>query len=462
MRDPVHYLAVTAFVMLGITLLWRRAAHIAVTTLVAAIGLGCLDVGKHGVDIGVTIYIEDIVCLLLISAAVIAVLRKGQFPHMRSWPAFALSALLAINFARGALEYGLKPAGNDARSFAYFIVPSVAWILLRPATAVNAALVAKWLSAVGCILTIVAVARWSGALAMPQKFIDDLSAEWAQVPERELSRVVTAEYAMLIGQSLLAFAYLQLRYGVRAWRTCVIVILTATIVCLQHRSVWVATLVGLIWLAVASFLASQKHLVQFVSSAGVAWGLTLVALFVFGSTDRLESLIRVNITETQQQSSTWNWRIDGFSEAVDRLFSSSMSEILVGPPSGRDLRLTATQASLYIHSRYVETLAHYGTFGAVVLLIWLFSVARKLGGWLHTPPGQGHEAHAARAILQALLLSQLTYFVAYSGGIAQGALTGLIWIAAECVGTRRNKRIAVARLQRRPSELYTVAPKVTV
>ena len=122
----------------------------------------------------------------------------------------------------------------------------------------------------------------------------------------------------------------------------------------------------------------------------------------------------------------------GFAEAMDRLFSSDTSEIVFGPPSGRDLGSDASSmASVYIHSRYVETVARYGVLGGLLLLIWLVAVARKVGGgWVRARSWGSRPMSVETTFLQALLLSQLTYFVAYSGGLIPGGVIGLIWLAA--------------------------------
>jgi hypothetical protein len=424
MRDPVQYLALIALLVIGATLLWQYAVQIALTAVVVAIGLDCLQLAKEGIDIGITVYVGDIACLVLLSAGTVVLLRKGRFPDGSSWPVFALFALLTVNLARGASEFGLKPAGNGARiHLAYFIVPSVAWILLRPITRVDPRRLASWLGVLGCTFTIFAVCRWTGALPVPQEVIEGNF--------REVVRVLPAEYAMVIGQSLLAIISLQLIQGVRFWRICLAAILAAATVALQHRSVWGSTFVGLMWLAARSLRSSEKRWLQLAGSTFIGLALALITLSLTGGIDRIVPLVRANLDETRQQESTWNWRVHGFYEATDQLFSSDAFEIIVGPPSGRGWEsIAAGSASVNVHSRYVETLTYYGISGVVVLLIWLFTVARKVGGWVRPSPGEDPAMRVDTAFLQALLLSQLTYFVAYSGGIMQGTITPLIWLAA--------------------------------
>jgi len=426
MRDPVQLLALIAIVAIGTVLLWRYAVGIVLIVLAIAIGLDCLMLGKEGMDVGINVYVDDVACVVLLSAGVLVAWRKGRFPDSSSWPAFTLFALMAVNLDRGVSEFGWKPAGNGARNLLYLIVPSVALLLLRPALRVNPQRLANLLAGFGSALTAIALCRWAGVLSIPLVAPDDVVREF-----REVVRTLGADDALVIGQSLLAIVCLQLIDGVKLWRTCLAAILAATTVALQHRSVWVSTCVGLMWLAASSLRSSEKRWRQLAGSTFIGLTVAAGAVSSTGTAGDVVSLITANIDETQRQNSTWSWRVNGFLEATDRLFSSGTFEMLLGPPSGRDLGSSGSFASVHIHNRYVVMLAYYGVLGGLVLLLWLFAVGRKVGGWIRTHPGGGPEMHAGTAFLQALLLSQLTYFVVYTGGIVQGGITALIWLAAE-------------------------------
>lgn len=421
--SPLQYLLLAVLVAVAALiagLLLQYPILVALIAVGAAIAVDFLELIPDGIDVGINVYIDDIACLVLLVTGIIVILRKGRLPEKSTWPVFALFGLMVINLARGASDFGLKPAGNGARNFAYLTVPSFAWLLLGPVARVDPRRLANWLGVLGCTLTIVALCRWAGVLPMPKMDFEDF---------RELPRALPAEYAIVIGQSLLAIGYLQTTRGVRWWGICLAGVLASTTFALQHRSVWVSTFLGVTWLAVRTLKVSQRFWLQLAVTAFAGF----LVISIFAGPDnihRVVALAQANFEETQQQDSTWSWRVKGYAEATDRVFSGDALETLLGPPSGRDLGSSADFASVHIHSRYVDTLAYYGVVGAIVLIIWLSSITKRVGRWVRDRREASREMHVGTAFLQALLLSQLTYFVPYSGGMIQGAITALIWLAA--------------------------------
>jgi hypothetical protein len=433
--------AVVVLAIVGV-LLWEYPIHIAVVAVVVAVALDVLLVVSYGMELGINVYADDIACLALLSAGACVGLRTIRFSRGRCWPVCTLFVLVLINFTRGTSEYGLNPAGNGSRSLTYLIVPSVALMFLRPALRVPPQYLALWLTGLGCALTIVAGCRWAGVLPIPEQVLDEFG-------RRSVVRVLPAEYALLNGQALLAIVALQLIRGIRWWKVAIAATLATTTVALQHRTVWASTMIGLMWLGAGSFRSSQKRWFQLAGTMCIALTVAIMTLFATDGIDRARLLLQTNLIETQQEDSTWSWRVDGFAEATERLFSSDTSEIVFGPPSGRDLGADVNMASVYIHSRYVETLAHYGVLGGLLLLFWLVAVARKVGGWARLCSWEGRPMNVETTFLQALLLSQLTYFVSYSGGLPQGVVIGLIWFAATTETEHGHESVLNAAVARR-------------
>jgi hypothetical protein len=248
---------------------------------------------------------------------------------------------------------------------------------------------------------------------------------------RAVVRVLPAEYAFIIGQALIGIFGLQLIRGFRPIGLIIASFFAALVFALQHRSVWVATTAGLVWLAFRSPRVVRREWLKFSSLVlFLTTALVLYPLVASKSFERGLNLVRVNVAEAEQQESTWTWRVDGYSEATERLFSSGLSETVIGPPIGADLTDKASEASLTIHDRYIFVLVYYGVTGLIFLLLWLaLSAARihMLGGRAdHSDRG----ARITKVILEALLVSVLVYMVPYNGEELEGLLMGAIWLAS--------------------------------
>jgi hypothetical protein len=247
---------------------------------------------------------------------------------------------------------------------------------------------------------------------------------------------------LILCQALLGAFCLWLARGFKRWWAAALAVgFVVEILFLQDRSVWAATIVGLVWFAVRT--VGSSHKLWLGVTIGTLFALVFLIAVVPGVGNTVGNLIGANLQEVEGSRSTWAWRTKGFEEAIDRTFSGSTAEMLIGPPAGRNLGSGASFASVIIHDRYVDTLAYYGIVGEILLVVWLLLVARSLGPWGPLRHQQDREYEAGRAFLQALLLSTLTFFVPYSGGLPLGTAIGLMWAVA-MKGPAKRKGIRVS------------------
>jgi hypothetical protein len=255
-------------------LTWRYPAPVALVALAAGIALDCLQTGVTGFNLGVTVYPDDFVCVFMFTAGVISAVKNRQISLRTSWPMYILFALGLCNLIRGSVAFGIKPAGNGARNLMYMVLPCLGVSLLTSVRFLPER-VAKWLIYGGLSLVAIALLRWAGVVSLPVGIsADDF---------REVSRVLPSDFAMLIGQGLIALVFVQLARGVTTTRTVLTVLVGATLLALQHRSVWTATAAGLLWMATRTFRVSSRTWFGFVG-AGLLSG--LVALVILYMTDR--------------------------------------------------------------------------------------------------------------------------------------------------------------------------------
>jgi hypothetical protein len=432
--------ALLAAGLLLLTLAWYRPGWLIFFALSVAALLDLFQIGIGGVDFGVNLYIDDVACVLVMGTGLLMLMRYRTTLPRDAVPCLALLVLVALSFGRGVGPFGLKVAGNGSRNLFFFVAPALAIMLLRPAFRLDAGRLARWLGWAGLSLSAVALLRWGGVLPIP--------ADLVEGDFREVVRSLNADYAFIVGLAFIAAIWLPLIARRSAWWWVGAGMLGGVTLALQHRSVWVATAAGLVWLGLRS-LQRLYPLRWLAVGAAVCVGLGVIVVAIPQVLESAGMIVTTNVQEVESRNSTWAWRVAGYEEATDRLFSSQPADILIGPPAGWAADLMREHfASTAIHSRYVSTLAFYGIVGSIALLLWFGMLAKRIGWPTRSPRGRPARDHAGSILLEALFLSELVYMVPYSGGILESAVLGLIWVAA----TQNNisigaERVAVARYQ---------------
>jgi hypothetical protein len=436
--------------LLSLQIAWQWPGYVVFTAIVATAVLNLLEIGNAGIDIGVNLYADDVaIVIILITCCMVSLKHRKPLPR-DILPCFLLLLFILQSFIRGVVTYGSKPAGNSVRNLLAFVTPAFVIMVLRPAFQLDVARLARWLRWAGYLLSVVAVCRWAGVLPTPGDVLER---------GREVTRVIQSDYAFVVGLAFLASVYglLVARRGAWAWVGAAV--LGSVTFALQHRSVWTATAAGLVWLAIKS--APRVSPIKWLTIAATACILLGTIIFVAPQTaDLADNIATVNARELQSKDSTWSWRVSGYESAVDRLLGSNVVDMYIGPPAGWAATSNESMASTHIHSRYVDTLAYYGIGGCTVLILW-FGILVKRVWWVARSPREGvARNHAGAILLQAALLSELVYLIPYFGGILQGSILGLLWVAANQkavsprFGASRIRALSI-RLQAKPATLVS-------
>ena len=82
------------------------------------------ETASHGS--GISLYPPDLACIVLAAACMVVCLRTRSLPRDFCRPAALLFGMCLLNLARGALVFGLKPAGNFSRATIDLVLPMVA------------------------------------------------------------------------------------------------------------------------------------------------------------------------------------------------------------------------------------------------------------------------------------------------------------------------------------------------
>jgi hypothetical protein len=191
----------------------------------------------------------------------------------------------------------------------------------------------------------------------------------------------------------------------------------AVVVLSTQRTVWVAGLVAAAVLLVARQKngASMTTRRLFVSAVAVA----VVLLIAAGP-----STVTQELQTGSQQTDTFSWRLEGWSNLVQRQLSGSTLDLAVGSPvgTGEDRVLEGQRVTVAAHSEYVSTLDRVGLIG-LSLLAWLCG---SLLIWSRRRLRATAPFIAQAALLfMALLALQVIYFFGYSIGALAGLVLGL-------------------------------------
>jgi hypothetical protein len=371
---------------------------------------------------GLNIYGDDVACIMLFLTGILLLIRHRKGMARDEMPGLLLMVLIALSVGRGIGSYSLKQAGNSARNLLTFLTPALTIMLLRPVLRLEAGRLSRLFGWAASCLCAIALLRWAGVLAIPTATVSEFDSH-------EVARVLAADYAIVVGQAFIAAIFLlvvERRTGWWWWAGAGL--FGAITLALQHRSVWVATAAGLAWLGFRTARLSPTRWLGLAATAVVGLGFIMIAdpAILKSASELVDS----GVNETQDQHSTWAWRVQGYTEATDRVLDGGAVDLLIGPPAGWAANTLASFASTHIHSRFVDTLAYYGVLGATTLTVWFLMLIQRCRRRAQILAGRQVLSRGSAALLQALVISQIVYLVPYFGGILQGSILGLLWLAA--------------------------------
>src|SRR5205823_262374 len=108
----------------------------------------------------------------------------------------------------------------------------------------------------------------------------------------------SADYALIIGQALIALLGLELMRGMRTAGLMIAGAFAGVVFSLQHRSVWTATAAGLVWLALRSPRLARREWLKFSCLVLLlASALTLAPLVASGPVEKALKLVHSNVEE---------------------------------------------------------------------------------------------------------------------------------------------------------------------
>ena len=315
------------------------------------------------------------------------------------------ASLLALHIVRGTIAFGLQPAINSSRPWLYLVS-----CLIYAATVPRPWDVRAWRLIIVAGLTLAAI----GLLYVASEGFHSTTRRILVGGELVDSRPVVAGGALLILQAVILIV--ALRWPASPATFIAAGFAASALILLQHRTVWVCALV----VAVVGFVTwSRRRLRQIQTVVIGATGLVLLAVPAAIWALSRSATLRVSAAETTQKQSTFQWRIDSWTELVSKHHSAS--EILIGEPAGMNWSRTIFGESTDVaaHSSYVEAFLRFGVAGTAGLIVLLFALYRRRADI-------GRHAGLTANAVTLLLLSQGLFAVTYTLAAVQGAVIGIL------------------------------------
>jgi O-antigen ligase len=186
---------------------------------------------------------------------------------------------------------------------------------------------------------------------------------------------------------------------------------------LQHRTVWVVTLLGLLWL----FRGQTRLLRRFVI-AGAA--LTALGGILLATAFR-DDFVMESLQDSATNPDTFIWRVGGWYQLIF-LRNANLFHFLLGDPFGTGFSrvIGGFRVDVNPHNFYVGIYLRFGILGLLVLIWLYFSLLRqsenlKLNHKLKN-------TYLDPRLWRLFLLFHLMYFMTYYPGYEQCILLGMI------------------------------------
>lgn len=374
--------------------------------------------GLPGLQVGINLYLPDVVFAPITVAAVLRLVLPTEVPT-RSGLWLLFGALLAVSFAIGVAQFG-KGAANDLRSFFYFWTGAL-YLMSFPADEGRTRQIMSCWLAFSVLLLGLACFRWLAEFSGMS-----IAASWRNTTAGPAAqfRVVGSAVALCLAQALVIAIYVVTAQTAKRWVWASVPALLCAVVVLQHRSVWIAAGVGIVVLYMVFPGKLRIKLMRPMIAAGVLVLALTVGLVGYGKLDSLTNKLTESAsTATELDRGTVGARIYGWEQL---LMSMEPQHYLIGQPFGTSYKhyegpRDKKAVEYSPHNFYVETLLRTGMIGLLLFLAAYLSTMRHLlmdrdvSSWPSLPP----------RLVFVLLVMQLVYFVAYSKDYPQGLLLGV-------------------------------------
>ncbi len=360
----------------------------------------------------------DFLAAGLLVAAMFRVLATGGLNRTQFlW--LAIVGYCGLRFVGGIADFGLQSAVSFYRQSFYAAAALLYALTVNWAPPQLDRLVKIWML-LGVTLAGAALLEWLIGDIIPRP------SNWRVILLNvfDQRRVLPAASALILAEAgVLVLAVWSQTRPSTPMRILSVILLTVSFA-LLHRSVWMATLAGVLALSVFSrdfLLRVAPFLAIGVLGSGVIW-MTQQGL----GDVLLTTAVQSAIAEPFEQNSSIAWRLTGWELLLERAFSGGPATILFGAGYGAGYERQIGWSTVYYspHNFYIATLLDAGVIG---VCLWAYGLWRAGVGLTRSAP---FPMATWRPGLIALLVMIVVYNIPYSHLTEQGFLIGMLAGAA--------------------------------
>lgn len=381
--------------------------------------IDALTMGDGRISLGINIFYADIALGLIAFVAGLRLIFATDFPKKnRAWLLFC--GVICVSLLTGLISYG-STAGVQARPYFYFMVAGL-YAMSFAMTADRLKLVFNALTVMACLLIGLAIYRWVVYYTPIPSLLPPSGVYNVDGP----IRVIYSNQALVIAQVLVAgffFATASRGFGVARFLSP---LLLAAALVLQHRSVWLAALVGVLVRLLLGRSKSGSLFGQLMIVVGIVATTTVPLAF----TEKLSGVtqqIGASTTSALEGEGTTGERLRSWHEMIKNWYGAGVRSIVIGQSFGTDNSRYVTDGrgatrkiDYMAHNLFVQTLFNTGLLGLLAFLAATAYLVREL----YRICREGHGGTEAEVLL-VLITMQLAYYVPYGTDYLQSFLFGI-------------------------------------
>jgi hypothetical protein len=321
-------------------------------------------------------------------------------------PILVADSVFVINLYRGISEFGLRPATNESREWLYFLVTTAFVVAAGPWGS------RFWRPWFGLAAVLTGLA-WLG---LARHGLHPTTSSIIINGQPVDPRPLTAGGAIALAFALIALLG---SHAIASRRKAICgVVLVATLVVVQQRTVWVVLAVTFLLWAAASL--HQRGTAQHRRLAAMGVAALGAAALALASGIAAGSVFGQSLAEATAKHSTFTWRLIGWSDLLHS--DHSAAAIAWGLPfgSGYTRTVLGTVTGVAPHSFYVAALLRLGLIGLIAMAV-LYKNA-----WTQrrqAAAGLGVSPLTVALLLVGMLLFSITYEPGYLAG---SVIAGLV------------------------------------